>query len=165
MSPNLLKLVAAAVLAAATASGTSSQAADADIVDTAVAAGQFTTLAAALEAAGLVETLKGPGPFTVFAPTDAAFAKLPAGTVDTLLKPENKDDLVAVLTYHVIPASLPAAEVVKYDAAKTVNGAEVDIDAGSGGVRVNDASVTSADVMASNGVIHVIDTVLIPASE
>jgi len=165
MSPNLLKLVAAAVLAAATAAGTASRAADADIVDTAVAAGQFTTLAAALEAAGLVETLKGPGPFTVFAPTDAAFAKLPAGTVDTLLKPENKDDLVAVLTYHVIPASLPAAEVVKYDAAKTVNGAEVDIDAGSGGVRVNDASVTSADVMASNGVIHVIDTVLIPASE
>jgi uncharacterized surface protein with fasciclin (FAS1) repeats len=162
MSPNLLKLVAAAVLAAATASATASRAADADIVDTAVAAGQFTTLAAALQAAGLVETLKGPGPFTVFAPTDAAFAKLPAGTVDTLLKPENKDDLVAVLTYHVIPASLPAAEVVKYDAAKTVNGAQLDIDAGSGGVRVNDASVTSADIMASNGVIHVIDTVLIP---
>jgi uncharacterized surface protein with fasciclin (FAS1) repeats len=165
MSPKHLRLVAAAALAAATTAGAAARAADADIVDTAVAAGQFSTLATALDAAGLVETLKGPGPFTVFAPTDAAFAKLPAGTVDTLLQPENKDDLIAVLTYHVIPASLPAAEVVKYDAAKTVNGGQVDIDASNGSVRVNDATVTSADVMASNGVIHVIDTVLIPASE
>jgi uncharacterized surface protein with fasciclin (FAS1) repeats len=163
MSPNLVTLAAAAFLAAA--AGAPSQAAEADIVDTAVAAGQFTTLAAALEAAGLVETLKGPGPFTVFAPTDAAFAKLPAGTVETLLEPANKDDLIAVLTYHVVPAALPAADVVKYDAAETVNGATLDIDAGGGSVRVNDATVTSADVMASNGVIHVIDTVLIPASE
>jgi uncharacterized surface protein with fasciclin (FAS1) repeats len=134
----------------------------ADIVDTAVAAGQFKTLAAALEAAGLVETLKGPGPFTVFAPTDAAFAKLPAGTVESLLEPANKDKLTAILTYHVIPAALPAAQVVAYDAAETVNGARVDIDAGSGGVKVDDANVTSTDIMATNGVIHVIDAVLLP---
>jgi uncharacterized surface protein with fasciclin (FAS1) repeats len=160
----IMKLAAAAVVAAAFA-GTSARAADADIVDTAVAAGEFTTLAAALEAAGLVETLKGPGPFTVFAPTDAAFAKLPEGTVATLLEPENKDDLVAVLTYHVIPASLPAAEVVKYDEAETVNGARIDIDASGASVMVNGATVTTADIMASNGVIHVIDTVLLPPSE
>ena len=103
------------------------RAAEKDIVDTAVGAGQFKTLAAALTAAGLVETLKGPGPFTVFAPTDDAFAKLPAGTVKTLLKPENKEKLTAILTYHVVPGKLMAADVVKFDEAKTVNGAMVDV--------------------------------------
>lgn len=137
----------------------------ADIVDTAVASGQFQTLAAALEAAGLVETLKGEGPFTVFAPTDEAFAKLPAGTVESLLEPANREKLQAILTYHVIPAALPAAEVVKYDAAETVNGARLDIDAAGGGVMVNDANVTATDIMATNGVIHVIDAVVLPPAE
>jgi uncharacterized surface protein with fasciclin (FAS1) repeats len=159
------KLTAAAAVAATTIAGSVAHAADADIVDTAVAAGQFTTLAAALEAAGLVETLKGPGPFTVFAPTDEAFAALPEGTVATLLEPENRDDLVAVLTYHVIPAALPAAEVVKYDEAETVNGASLAIDASGDGVMVNGANVTATDIMATNGVIHVVDAVLLPPTE
>jgi uncharacterized surface protein with fasciclin (FAS1) repeats len=137
----------------------------ADIVDTAVSAGQFSTLAAALEAAGLVETLKGDGPFTVFAPTDEAFAKLPAGTVESLLEPANREKLVAILTYHVVPGNLPAAEVVKYDEAETVNGARIDIEAGGDGVTVNGANVTATDVMASNGVIHVIDAVVLPPEE
>src|SRR5690606_5905621 len=136
----------------------------ADIVDTAVAAGQFNTLAAALTAAGLVDTLKGDGPFTVFAPTDAAFAALPAGTVDDLLKPENKDKLVAVLTYHVVPGSYPAARVASMDKATTVNGDSVDIRAADGAVTVDGAKVLKADVAASNGVIHVIDKVLMPGS-
>jgi uncharacterized surface protein with fasciclin (FAS1) repeats len=136
-----------------------------DVVDTAVAAGNFTTLAAALEAGGLVETLKGQGPFTVFAPTDEAFAKLPPGTVESLLEPANKDKLVAILTYHVVPGNLPASEVVKYDAAETVNGARLDIDAGSSGVKVNDANVTATDIMADNGVIHVIDAVVLPPEQ
>lgn len=161
----IFRKIAAAAAIAAVFAGSSVRAADADIVDTAVAAGEFKTLAAALEAAGLVDTLKGPGPFTVFAPTDAAFAKLPAGTVDTLLKPENKAQLVEVLTYHVIPASLPAAEVVKYDQAETVEGQKINIEASSAGVKINDANVVTADVMASNGVIHVIDAVLLPPSE
>jgi uncharacterized surface protein with fasciclin (FAS1) repeats len=136
-----------------------------DIVDTAVAAGQFKTLAAALTAAGLVDTLKGPGPFTVFAPTDAAFAKLPAGTVDNLLKPENKAKLTAVLTYHVLPGNVPASAVAgKKLAPKTVNGATLDVD-GTNGVRVNNAKVIQPDVEASNGVIHVIDTVLLPPTQ
>ncbi len=134
----------------------------ADIVDTAVAAGQFNTLAAAVTAAGLVETLKGPGPFTVFAPTDDAFAKLPAGTVDMLLKPENKDKLVAVLTYHVVPGKVMAADVVKLKEAKTVNGAPVAIMVNGDTVMINDATVVKADVEASNGVIHVIDKVILP---
>ena len=138
---------------------------EADIVDTAVAAGQFQTLAAALDAAGLVETLKGDGPFTVFAPTDEAFAKLPAGTVDTLLKPENRDQLTAILTYHVIPAALPAAEVVKYDAAKSVNGANLDIEVEGSSVKVGGANVTATDIMASNGMIHVIDAVMMPPAD
>lgn len=161
----IFRKIAAAAAIAAVFAGSSVRAADADIIDTAVAAGEFKTLAAALEAAGLVDTLKGPGPFTVFAPTDAAFAKLPAGTVDTLLKPENKAQLVEVLTYHVIPASLPAAEVVKYDQAETVEGQKINIEASSAGVKINDANVVTADVMASNGVIHVIDAVLLPPSE
>lgn len=133
-----------------------------DIVDTAVAAGSFKTLAAALQAAGLVDTLKGAGPFTVFAPTDAAFAKLPAGTVDTLLKPENKAQLVKVLTYHVVPGKIASADLAgKTTKAKTVEGAELTVNAMSG-VMVNDAKVTQADIAASNGVIHVIDAVLLP---
>lgn len=136
--------------------------AKADIVDTAVAAGQFTTLATALDAAGLVETLKGEGPFTVFAPTDAAFAKLPAGTLDSLLLPENRDQLVAVLTYHVVPGKVMASDVVKIAAATTVQGSDVAISVADGKVRINDATVVATDVAASNGVIHVIDTVILP---
>ncbi len=133
-----------------------------DIVDTAVAAGSFKTLAAALEAGGLIETLKGPGPFTVFAPTDEAFAKLPEGTVADLLKPENKATLVKILTYHVVPGRVPAAAVVKLSSAKTVEGSEVTIEAGSSGVRVNESNVVKTDIRASNGLIHVIDAVLLP---
>lgn len=135
-----------------------------DIVDTAVAAGQFETLAAALGAAGLVDTLKGDGPFTVFAPTDDAFAKLPAGTVESLLEPENKDQLTAILTYHVVAGKVMAADVVKLDNATTVNGADVSISVEGDAVMINNATVVSADVKASNGVIHVIDTVLLPPS-
>ena len=133
-----------------------------DIVDTAVANGSFKTLAAALEAAGLIDTLKGDGPFTVFAPTDEAFAKLPAGTVENLLKPENKDQLIAILTYHVVSGQVLAADVVKLSEAETVQGAKVTIKTDMGKVMINDATVTLADVMTSNGVIHVIDTVLLP---
>jgi len=133
-----------------------------DIVDTAVANGNFATLAAALTAADLVATLKGPGPFTLFAPTDAAFAKLPAGTLENLLKPENKAQLQAVLTYHVVSGAVPASAVSgKVTDAATVNGATININ-GTNGVKVNSATVTTADVKASNGVIHVIDTVLLP---
>jgi uncharacterized surface protein with fasciclin (FAS1) repeats len=158
-------LFAAAALAALALAPTTAQAMHhekKDIVDTAVAAGSFKTLAAALTAAGLVDTLKGPGPFTVFAPTDAAFAKLPAGTVETLLKPENKAKLTAILTYHVVAGKVPASAVSgKVTDAKTVNGATINVN-GTNGVKVNDATVVEADVMASNGVIHVIDTVLLP---
>jgi transforming growth factor-beta-induced protein len=133
-----------------------------DIVDTAVGAGTFKTLAAALTAAGLIETLKGKGPFTVFAPTDDAFAKLPAGTVENLLKPENKDQLVAVLTYHVVAGSVKAADVVKLTSAKTVNGADVKITVSGSSVKVNDANVVTTDIEASNGIIHVIDAVILP---
>jgi uncharacterized surface protein with fasciclin (FAS1) repeats len=157
-----LKELMAGAIAALALSGTAHAA---DVVDTAVAAGNFTTLAAALEAAGLVETLKGAGPFTVFAPTDEAFAKLPAGTVDTLLEPANKAQLAAILTYHVIPGMLPASEVVKYDQADTVSGARLDIDFSGSGVTVNGANVTATDIMADNGVIHVIDAVLMPPKQ
>ena len=136
-------------------------AADKDIVDTAIAAGNFTTLAAALTAAGLVDTLKGAGPFTVFAPTDAAFAALPAGTVDDLLKPENKDKLIAILTYHVIAGKVMSTDLSEGLKAKTVNGAEVTITL-DGGAKVNGAVISTADIAASNGVIHVIDTVILP---
>lgn len=136
--------------------------AQSDIVDTAVAAGSFNTLAAALEAADLIGALKGQGPFTVFAPTDAAFAKLPDGTVEALLKPENKEQLVAVLTYHVVPAKVKASDVVKLNSASTLQGSEVDIEVRDGVVYIDDAAVTQADVMASNGVIHVIDSVILP---
>jgi uncharacterized surface protein with fasciclin (FAS1) repeats len=149
---------------AATAALATAQAATAtsDIVDTAVANGKFTTLVAAVKAAGLVETLKGAGPFTVFAPSDEAFAKLPKGTVEDLLKPENKAKLAAILTYHVIPGKVMAADIKgKKMGVKSVQGSEVAVDA-MGDVKINDAKVTAADVVTSNGVIHVIDTVLMP---
>lgn len=133
-----------------------------DIVDTAIGAGSFKTLTAALQAGGLVETLRGNGPFTVFAPTDEAFAKLPAGTVESLLKPENKDKLVAILTYHVVGGKVASTDVVKLSSAKTVNGKEVKIQVKDGKVHLDNATVTKADIHASNGVIHVIDAVLIP---
>ena len=133
-----------------------------DIVDTAVEAGQFKTLAAALKAGGLVETLKGEGPFTVFAPTDEAFAKLPEGTLDELLKPENKEKLVAILTYHVVAGQATSSDVASMKSAKTVNGKEVKFTTRDGKVMVNNANVIKADIMASNGVIHVVDTVLLP---
>ena len=132
------------------------------IVDTAVAAGSFTTLAKALTAADLVATLKGPGPFTVFAPTDAAFAKLPAGTVENLLKPENKDKLRRVLTYHVVSGNVRAADVVNLQSAKAVSGDTITIKVADGKVTVDAANVTKTDIQASNGVIHVIDSVLMP---
>ena len=150
----------AVAIAAVTAIPTGAQ--QKDIVDTAVAAGSFKTLAAALKAADLVDTLKGPGPFTVFAPTDEAFAKLPAGTVENLLKPENKEKLKAILTYHVVAGKVMAADVVKLKNAKTVQGTTVDISATGGKVKVDNANVVKTDIGASNGVIHVIDTVIMP---
>lgn len=134
---------------------------DKDIVDTAVGAGNFTTLVAAVTAAGLAETLKGPGPFTVFAPTDAAFAALPAGTVEDLLKPENKDKLVSVLTYHVVPGKVISTDLSEGLKATTVQGGEVTITL-EGGAKVNGATISTADIAASNGVIHVIDAVILP---
>jgi uncharacterized surface protein with fasciclin (FAS1) repeats len=148
-------------LAAATAFALPAFAQDKDIVDTAVGAGSFTTLVAAVEAAGLVETLKGPGPFTVFAPTDAAFAALPAGTVEDLLKPENKDKLVAILTYHVVPGKVMSTDLTEGMKAATVQGGEVTITL-DGGAKVNGAVISAADIPASNGVIHVIDSVILP---
>lgn len=133
-----------------------------DIVDTAVEAGSFKTLAAALKAADLIETLKGEGPFTVFAPTDAAFAKLPKGTLDDLLKPENKKNLQSILTYHVVPGRVLAEDVTRLSTAKTVNGQSLSIRASKAGVMVDDAKVVKTDIACSNGVIHVIDTVMLP---
>ena len=146
-------------LAAATFVLGASLAHAADIVDTAVSAGQFKTLVAAVQAAGLVDTLKGKGPFTVFAPTDEAFAKLPAGTVESLLK--DKEKLSKILTYHVVPGKVMAADV-KTGAVRTVQGQSLNVVANGSGVKVNDAKVVKADVVASNGVIHVIDTVVLP---
>ncbi|MBL8175376.1 MAG: fasciclin domain-containing protein [Bryobacterales bacterium] len=134
----------------------------ADIVDTAVSAGSFKTLVAAVQAAGLVDTLKGPGPFTVFAPTDEAFAKLPAGTVENLLKPENKAKLASILTYHVVSGNVTADQVVKMNSAATVNGKPLHIKVANGAVMVNNANVIKTDIATSNGVIHVIDTVVLP---
>ncbi len=134
----------------------------ADIVDTAVAAGQFKTLATALKAAGLVEALKGPGPFTVFAPTDEAFAKLPAGTLDDLLKPENRDKLRSILTYHVVSGKVMSSQVVRLREAKTLNGQSVRIRTRDGKVSVDNATVVKPDIETSNGVIHVIDAVILP---
>jgi len=133
-----------------------------NIVETAVAAGSFNTLAAALEAAGLVETLQGEGPFTVFAPTDEAFAKLPEGTVEELLKPENRDRLTAVLTYHVVPGELMAADVVATDQATTVQGSPVRFRVTEAGATIEGVNIVQTDIEASNGVIHVIDRVILP---
>ena len=152
----LTKLIAAGIIAFS-----ASTAYAADIVDTAVGAGSFKTLVAAVTAAGLVETLKGPGPFTVFAPTDEAFAALPAGTVEDLLKPENKDKLVAVLTFHVVPGKVMSTDLTDGMMAKTVQGGEVTIDLDNGAT-VNGAKVVTADIVADNGVIHVIDKVILP---
>jgi uncharacterized surface protein with fasciclin (FAS1) repeats len=133
-----------------------------DIIDTAVAAGSFTTLAKALQAADLVDTLKGKGPFTVFAPTDAAFAKLPPATLEDLLRPANKAKLRRILTYHVVPSRVTAADVVKLTSAKAVSGDTIAIKANGGSVMVDGAQVVKADIDASNGVIHVIDSVILP---
>ncbi|WP_405000946.1 fasciclin domain-containing protein [Halomonas sp.] len=133
-----------------------------DIVDTAAGAGQFETLVAAVEAAGLVETLKGEGPFTVFAPTDAAFGALPDGTVASLLEPENQEQLQAILTYHVVPGKVMAEDAMPADSATTVQGQDITITTMDGSVMIDDATVVQADIEASNGVIHVIDSVLMP---
>lgn len=143
-------------------SGRKSAQTDSDVVETAVAAGDFNTLTAALQSAGLVETLKGDGPFTVFAPTDAAFEKLPKGTVENLLKPENKDRLTKILTYHVVAGKVPASQARKLDSAKTLEGSSFRIRSSAGKLNVGNATVVKADIGARNGVIHVIDTVLIP---
>jgi uncharacterized surface protein with fasciclin (FAS1) repeats len=155
------RFAAALAVAAAFAAAPASAQMEKDIVDVAVEAGSFTTLTAALEAAGLVEVLQGEGPFTVFAPTDEAFAKLPEGTVEALLA--DKEKLVAILTYHVVPGKVMAADVVSLSEAITVNGAAIAISTYDGKVKINDATVVAADVSASNGVIHVIDTVILPA--
>jgi uncharacterized surface protein with fasciclin (FAS1) repeats len=152
-----LRVLVAGVLALAFTSAASA----ADIVDTAVA-GKFNTLVAAVKAAGLVDTLKGPGPFTVFAPTDEAFAKLPPGTLESLLKPENKAKLQSILTYHVVAGKVMSQDVVKLDSANTVEGQPVSIKVMGGHVMINNATVTKTDIPASNGVIHVIDTVILP---
>jgi uncharacterized surface protein with fasciclin (FAS1) repeats len=157
-------LIAATLLATASLVGAcaTESGGQADIIDTAAGAGQFTTLVAAVDAAGLTETLRGEGPFTVFAPTDAAFAALPPGTVDNLLLPENQDTLVAILTYHVVPGAVMSADIAGQQlSVATVNGQEVAIDA-TDGVTVDGATVTTADIVASNGVIHVIDAVILP---
>ena len=133
-----------------------------DIVDTAVKAGSFKTLATALGKAGLVDALKGDGPFTVFAPTDAAFAKLPAGTLEHLLKPENRAKLSAILTYHVVPGDVRSQDVVKLDFAQTLNGQRVDVSLREGSVLIDNAMIEKVDIGCTNGVIHVIDTVMIP---
>ena len=154
--------VLAAILLVAAVSFAADKGGSRDIADTAVSAGKFNTLAKALQTAGLVDTLKGKGPFTVFAPTDAAFAKLPAGALDDLLKPENKEKLTKVLTYHVVAGMVMAKDVMKMQSAKTLNGEDVKISTKGGKVYVNDAHVVQPDVKASNGVIHVVDTVLMP---
>ena len=160
---NPMKIIAAGAVAMALAMS-AAKAADkpADIVQTAINNGSFKTLVAAVKAAGLVDTLKGPGPFTVFAPTDDAFAKLPSGTLEKLLKPENNKQLVAILTYHLVPGKVMSKDIAgKKTTAKSVEGEEISIDA-TNGVKVDGAKVVKADVEASNGVIHVIDAVIMP---
>jgi uncharacterized surface protein with fasciclin (FAS1) repeats len=154
--------VAAVVLTVAASGTTAVRAETRDVVDTAIAAGSFKTLAKALDAAGLVTTLKGVGPFTVFAPTDEAFAKLPDGTLETLLKPENKEKLRRVLTYHVVAGKVMASDVLKLQSARAVSGDTITVKVEDGVVHLENATVTSADVLASNGVIHVIDSVILP---
>lgn len=154
-----------AVIALALSTGTQAQENNNDIVATAIAAGSFKTLTKALQAADLIDTLKGQGPFTVFAPTDEAFAKLPPGTLNDLLKAENKQKLQRILSYHVVPGRVSSTDVVKLRTAKTVSGDTIDITGNGGTVRVDNARVVQADIAASNGVIHVIDTVIIPDSK
>jgi len=165
MTKTMRTVMAGVAALAILANAQAARAQEKDIVDTAVAAGSFKTLAAALTAAGLVDTLKGKGPFTVFAPTDEAFAKLPAGTVEGLLKPENKAKLTAILTYHVVPGKVMAAQVTSLKDAKTVNGQSVGISTMAGKVMVDKSHVVKTDIGASNGVIHVIDTVMMPAAK
>lgn len=157
-----IKSLAIAAALAATTALSALPAKAADIVDVAASNASFTTLVAAVKAADLVETLKSPGPFTVFAPTDEAFAALPDGTVEMLLKPENKDQLIAVLTYHVVPGAVTASDVVKLDEAETVQGQSVDIEVKNGKVTVDGAKVIQTDITTTNGVIHVIDKVILP---
>ena len=160
----MLKLLAAIALVGLVTTQSAVAQQQNDIVDTAVSAGSFETLVAAVQAAGLVDVLKGDGPFTVFAPTDDAFAALPEGTVETLLKPENKDQLVAILTYHVVPGRVASSEVVNLGEATTVQGQNVTISVEDGKVMIDEATVITADIEASNGIIHVIDRVILPAS-
>jgi uncharacterized surface protein with fasciclin (FAS1) repeats len=161
----LFKSIACALALAGFATSSVSAAEKKDIVDTAVAAGSFKTLAAALGAAGLVDTLKGPGPFTVFAPTDEAFAKLPAGTVEMLLKPENKAKLVDILTYHVVAGNVDAAAAMKLTEAKALNKKELKLEVKDGALFLDKSKVTTADVACTNGTIHIIDAVLLPADK
>lgn len=168
LKSGMTSLVAAVALFALTGSATAqhsyeSKTSEKDIVEVAASAGSFQTLVAAVKAAGLVETLKGEGPFTVFAPTDEAFAKLPAGTVEDLLKPENRSKLQAVLTYHVVPGKVLAKDVVKLDSAKTAQGQKVKISVTDNQPMVDNARIVKTDIMASNGVIHVIDRVILPS--
>ncbi|MBT5718110.1 MAG: fasciclin domain-containing protein [Gammaproteobacteria bacterium] len=157
-----IKRLTVALLAVLPLAFTSVSAKAQDIVDTAIAAGQFGTLVAAVQAAGLVDVLKGDGPFTVFAPTDEAFAALPAGTVENLLKPENKDQLTAILTYHVVPGKIMSADIAgKTAEVTTVQGSDISVNA-MNGVMVDNATVVAADIEADNGVIHVIDQVVMP---
>jgi uncharacterized surface protein with fasciclin (FAS1) repeats len=162
MTRKVLTILSLLLFSAAATAFAGSYSKSADIVDTAVSAGDFNTLVAAVQAADLVDTLKGEGPFTVFAPTDAAFAKLPAGTLEALLKPENKEKLQAILLYHVVPGKVMAAEVVGMNSAKTAGGQSVSISQKDGGVYVDNAKVVKTDIVCSNGVIHVIDTVIMP---
>lgn len=159
-----LFIAAIATLAIAASANAHNHKSKKDIVDVAAGNPDFSTLVAAVKAAGLVDALKGDGPLTVFAPTNAAFAKLPAGAVEDLLKPENKDMLVAVLTYHVVAGKVMAADVVKVDSATTLQGQSVSVKVNGAKVMINNANVVATDVKASNGVIHVIDTVLLPSS-
>lgn len=162
---SLIKSLACVLAVASISAGSLSAAEKKDIVDTAVAAGSFKTLTAALGAAGLVEALKGDGPFTVFAPTDEAFAKLPAGTVETLLKPENKAKLVDILTYHVVAGEVSAKAAMKMTKATALNKKDLALEVKDGSLYLNESKVVTADIAASNGVIHVIDTVLMPPAD
>lgn len=159
---SLLTLALGAAIAVPAGAHKNAGKAPGTIVDVASANADFETLVAALKAAGLVETLSGAGPFTVFAPTDAAFEKLPPGTLEELLKPENKGQLAAILTYHVVPGKVFAVDAVKLDKATTVNGTEADIEVNGGIVSIDGATITATDIAASNGVIHIIDTVMLP---
>jgi uncharacterized surface protein with fasciclin (FAS1) repeats len=161
----VLLVAAVMVLSTGTAFKGAEAAEELDIVETAAASGSFNTLVAAVNAAGLTETLKGDGPFTVFAPTDEAFAKLPEGTLEMLLKPENKEKLAAILTYHVVSEKVTAEEVVKLSSAESVSGKKIEIKTTDGKVMVDGATVIKTDVMAENGVIHVIDTVMMPPAD